>query len=54
MKLFTAVIYEFLSSLMFAGMAGAYPSEEPFRCSTQDQDAKALSGTNSLAYYENS
>ena len=46
-KLFTAVIYKFSysvrvfvpgkifqPSLMFVGKAGAYPVEEPFRCST--------------------
>ena len=53
----------FQPSLIFVGKAGAYPSEQPFRCSTLGsapalpanirQGWKGLLGTNTLAYYEN-
>jgi len=43
---------------MFAGKAGAYMSEAPFRCSTASPTNIRLGwngfpGTNTLAYYEN-
>ncbi len=57
----------FQPSLMFAGKAGAYPSEAPFRCSSLGSYPRlwalptnirlgwnGLKGTNTLAYYENS
>ena len=45
----------FQPRLLFVGKAGAYPIEEPFRCSTNIRlDLKGLPGTNTLAYYENS
>jgi hypothetical protein len=54
----------FQPRLMFVGTAGAYPIEEPLRCSTLGVgswplptnirlDWKGLLGTNTLAYYEN-
>jgi hypothetical protein len=46
----------FQPSLMFAGKAGAYPSETPFRCSTLASPANIrldLPGANTLAYNEN-
>jgi len=46
---------------MFAGKAGAYPSEALFRCNTLGEAPgnirlgwKGLPGTNALAYYEKS
>ncbi len=48
----------FQSSIMFAGKAGAYPSEAPFRYSNLGYANirlgwKGLPRTNTLAYYEN-
>ncbi len=67
-KRFTAVSYEyslyarvfvpgkpFQDSLVFEGMAGAYPSETTFKCSSQGKAPglgwKGLPGTNALAHY---
>jgi hypothetical protein len=59
----TKELLPFQPSLMFAGKAGAYSSEAPFRCSTLGYPLasptnkrlgwKGLLGTNTLAYYEN-
>ncbi len=52
----------FQPSLMFAGMVGAYPSDAPFQALDDIKlffilirlGMKSLSGTNTLAYFENS
>jgi hypothetical protein len=44
----------FQPSLMFAGKARAYPSDAPFRYSTNIRLGwKGVPGTNTLAYYKN-